>query len=150
LSTFIGIKTNTNNLMISKSLKAAVLCSIVCFTSCKNDKNPEKEMAVIEYDNILLQEWTGPYDGVPAFDKMNHNAIKEAMETGMELSLKDIDAIVNTSEDPTFENTIAALEASGKKLNDVFTYYGILSSNIKMKNYFNALKSFMMLLKIVH
>ncbi|MEH6535541.1 MAG: M3 family metallopeptidase [Psychroserpens sp.] len=116
--------------MISKSLKAVVLCSIALFASCKDDKNSEEKMAVNETDNVLLQEWTGPYQGVPAFDKMDHNAIKEAMETGMELSLKDVVAIANTSDAPTFENTIVALEASGDKLNDVTTYYGIFSANM--------------------
>ncbi|MDG5492967.1 M3 family metallopeptidase [Psychroserpens sp. SPM9] len=115
--------------MISKSLNAVLLFSIILFAGCKDDKNSEEKMATNNYDNVLLQEWTGPYQGVPAFDQMNVNAIKEAMETGMELSLKEIDAIANTNEAPTFENTIVALEASGDKLNDVFTYYGIFSSN---------------------
>ncbi|WP_299334047.1 M3 family metallopeptidase [uncultured Psychroserpens sp.] len=115
--------------MISKSLKATILCSIVLFASCKDNTKSKDDMAT-SYNNVLLQEWTGPYQGVPAFDKMNYKDIKEAMETGMELSLKDIDAIANNTEDPTFENTIIALEASGDKLNDVFTYYGILSSNM--------------------
>ncbi|MCK8481618.1 M3 family metallopeptidase [Psychroserpens algicola] len=115
--------------MILKSLKATLLCSIVLFASCKEEPKKEDTIAM-NTDNVLLQEWTGPYQGVPAFDKMSVDNIKEAMETGMALSLKDIDAIVNNSEAPTFENTIVALEASGEKLNDVYTYYGILSSNM--------------------
>nr|WP_321236847.1 M3 family metallopeptidase [uncultured Psychroserpens sp.] len=115
--------------MISKSLKATVLCSLVLFASCKEEAKPEEDTAM-NYDNVLLQEWTGPFEGVPAFDKMDVSNIKEAIETGMELNLKDVDAIANSTEAPTFENTIVALEASGEKLNDVFTYYGILSSNM--------------------
>lgn len=72
----------------------------------------------------------GPYDGVPAFDKMNVNDIKEAVEIGMALSLEDIDAIANNAEAPTFENTIVEMERSGKELDRVLTYYGILSSNM--------------------
>ena len=81
-------------------------------------------------DNVLLQEWTGPYEGVPAFDKMNVADIKEAVEKGMELNLAEIEAIANNPEPATFENTIVAMEASGKTLNNVFAYYGILSSNM--------------------
>ena len=114
--------------MISKSLKATLLCSLVLFASCKEDPKTEDNMAM--NDNVLLQEWTGPYQGVPAFDKMDVNAIKEAVETGMKLGLEDIEAIANNTEAPTFENTIVALEASGEELNNVFTYYGILSSNM--------------------
>jgi len=122
--------------MISKSLKAAILCSIVIFTSCKDDKNSdasnmaEEKTALNDTDNVLLQEWTGPYQGLPAFDKMDVSNIKEAVEVGMKLGLQDIEAIANATETPTFENTIVPLEASGEKLNDVFTYYGILSSNM--------------------
>ncbi|HLT34351.1 MAG TPA: M3 family metallopeptidase, partial [Aquaticitalea sp.] len=81
-------------------------------------------------DNILLQEWTGPYDGVPAFDKMNVKDVKEAVEKGMELGLEDIENIANNPEPPTFENTIVEMERSAKELTRVFTYYGILSSNM--------------------
>ncbi len=71
-----------------------VLCGFVVLTSCKqNDEKESKKMT----DNILLEEWTGPYDGVPAFDKMNVDDIKEAMQMGMELSLTDIDKIANNT-----------------------------------------------------
>ena len=116
--------------MISKPLKAVLVCSIVLFSSCKNDKNPEEKTVMNDTDNVLLKEWTGLYQGLPAFDKMNVADIKEAVETGMELGLKDIEAIANNTEAPTFKNTIIPLEASASKLNDVFTYYGILSSNM--------------------
>ncbi|MEY8848431.1 M3 family metallopeptidase [Psychroserpens sp. XS_ASV72] len=118
--------------MISNSIKAALLCSIVCFSSCKTDEkkadDTSKDTAMS--DNVLLQEWTGPYEGVPAFDKMNVADIKDAMLTGMELGLEDIDAITNNPEAPTFENTIVPLEASGEELDRVYTYYGIMSSNM--------------------
>ena len=114
--------------MIKNSIKAAILCSLVCFTNCKDDA--PKEESVTMSENILLQEWTGPYQGVPAFDKMKVEDIQEAVEIGMELGLEDVEAIANNPEAPTFENTIVALEASGDELNHVFTYYGIMSSNV--------------------
>ncbi|MGC1471036.1 MAG: M3 family metallopeptidase [Psychroserpens sp.] len=96
--------------------------------SCKEEPK-QKETITMNFENTLLKDWSGPYEGVPAFDKMNVNDIKEAMETGMALSLQDIEAIANNNDTPTFENTIVALEASGQKLNDVYTYYGIMGSN---------------------
>ncbi|HLV39959.1 M3 family metallopeptidase [Xanthomarina sp.] len=113
--------------MISKSMKATVICSMVLFASCKEDpKTPEKTMS----DNVLTQEWTGPYEGVPAFDKMSVDAIKSAVEEGMELNLAEIELIANNTEAPTFENTIAAMESAGKTLKRVFAYYGIMGSNV--------------------
>jgi peptidyl-dipeptidase Dcp len=112
--------------MISKSIRVATLGCIILFASCKEEsKTNEKLMS----DNTLIQEWTGPYEGVPAFDKMNVADVKEAVEKGMELQLKEIDAIANNEEAPTFENTIVAMESAGKALDRVFTYYGIMSSN---------------------
>ena len=79
--------------------------------------------------NVLLQAWTGPYGGVPAFDQMRVEDVKPALERGMALSLQDIDAITANPEKPTFENTIVALEKAGAELDRAFEYYGIWSSN---------------------
>ncbi|MBO3100211.1 M3 family metallopeptidase [Gelidibacter pelagius] len=111
-----------------KHIKTLSLCVLITFTSCKDNEKNETSMA--NTDNILLQEWTGPYDGVPAFDKMNVKDVKEAVEKGMELGLEDIEKIANNPEPPTFENTIVEMERSAKDLTRVFTYYGILSSNM--------------------
>ncbi|MBV7267810.1 M3 family metallopeptidase [Winogradskyella luteola] len=114
--------------MISKALKTTVLCSTILFASCKEE--PKTTEIPLMTDNLLLQEWEGPYQGVPAFDKMDVAYVKEAVEKGMKHQLKQIDAIANNENDPTFENTIVAMESAGKPLNRVFTYYGIMSSNM--------------------
>ena len=114
-------------LIKSSQIKTLGLCALIAFTSCKESE--KKEETAMTYDNVLLQEWTGPYEGVPAFDKMEVSDVKAAMEKGMELSLAEIDKIANNPDAPTFENTIVAMESSGKELDRVFTYYGILSSN---------------------
>ncbi|MEP0545659.1 MAG: M3 family metallopeptidase [Rhodothermales bacterium] len=77
----------------------------------------------------LLQEWDGPYGGVPAFDAMNLDALEPSLEQGMADHLREIDAIADNPAPPTFENTIVALEGAGQPLGRVFTYYGIWSSN---------------------
>ena len=114
-------------LIKSTQIKTLGLCALIAFTSCKEET--KKEDTAMTYDNVLLQKWTGPYQGVPAFDKMNVADVKEAMEKGMELSLAEIEEIANNPDAPTFENTIVAMESSGKELDRVFAYYGILSSN---------------------
>ena len=104
-------------------LKVFCLSLITLIVSCKKDMKSTHE-------NPLLQEWKGPYGGVPAFDTMDVNDIQEAVEVGMKLNLAEIDAIANSTEAPTFENTIAAMERSGAELDRVFSYYGIMSSNM--------------------
>ena len=80
--------------------------------------------------NDLLQEWTGPYGGVPAFDKMKLEELKPAMEQGMASHLEEVLVISTNPAPPTFENTILAMQKSGEALDRVFTYYSIWSSNM--------------------
>jgi peptidyl-dipeptidase Dcp len=80
-------------------------------------------------DNVFLAEWTGPYGGVPAFDRMDIDAMKPALEAAMTINLEEIDAIASNSEPPTFENTIVAYERTGRDLRRVMAYYGVLRSN---------------------
>ncbi|MBT7850544.1 MAG: M3 family metallopeptidase [Flavobacteriaceae bacterium] len=112
------------NLSVPKSyLKVFCFSFLTLIISCKKDIKTQPK-------NVLLQEWKGPYGGVPAFDQMNVNDVQEAVETGMELNLSEIEAIANSTEPATFENTIEAMERSGAELDRVFSYYGIMSANM--------------------
>ena len=88
-----------------------------------------EEMATVQ-NNVLLAPWSGPYGGVPAFDKMDLEALKPALEAGMAMQLDEIEAIAGNDEPATFENTFAAMERAGEPLDRAFTYYGIWSSNL--------------------
>jgi peptidyl-dipeptidase Dcp len=81
-------------------------------------------------DNPLLQTSTGPYGGVPAFDKVRIADFKPALEAAMAENLREAQAIADQRSAPTFENTIEPLENSGRKLSDLYTYYGIWGSNM--------------------
>ena len=100
------------------------IMSIILF-ACQN-KNVGNSAKT---DNPLLKEWKDPYQGVPAFDQMKVKDLEPAMEKAMATHLKEIDEITANPDPATFENTIEALERSGKTIDRVFTYYGIWSSN---------------------
>src|SRR5688500_8388459 len=51
----------------------------------------------------LLAEWTGPFGGVPAFDKVRVADFKPALESAMAGSLAEIDRIANNPAPPTFQ-----------------------------------------------
>ena len=80
--------------------------------------------------NSFTREWTGPYGGVPNFTDLNLNDLKSALIMGRDQTRSEIYEIANQSENPTFENTILALEETGRLLDRVFSYYGVLSSNL--------------------
>jgi peptidyl-dipeptidase Dcp len=107
---------------------------ILALTAACGEQTSNYEMTNVT-DNALLAEWTGPYGGVPAFDKMDLADVTPALEKGMELELAEIDAIANNPEPPTFENTIVALEGVGEVLDRVSTYRGIWSSNMSSPEY---------------
>jgi peptidyl-dipeptidase Dcp len=123
----------TLTILKMKKMKKLLLLSISSFflVNCNNT-------AVVNIkdslkSNPMAQQWsdkTADFGGVPQFDKMNPELVKEAMLSGMEISLMDIDKIANNLDSPTFENTIEEMERSGKLLDDVYSYYGILSSNM--------------------
>ncbi len=80
--------------------------------------------------NPLLAEWSGSYGGVPAFDRMVLSDLEAAADEGMRLHLAELEAIAGNAEPPTFENTIVAMERSGRALERFEAYYGIWSSNL--------------------
>ena len=80
--------------------------------------------------DVLLSDYSGPYGGVPHFDRMKVAGLKPALEAGMARALAEVDAIANNPEPADFTNTIIALERSGEDLNRVFTYWGIWRSNM--------------------
>ena len=80
--------------------------------------------------NPLLQKWDGPYGGVPPFDEVRVEHFIPALEAAMAENLAEIDRIATNPAAPTFDNTIAAMERSGRTLDRVGTFYGIWSSNL--------------------
>ncbi|WP_323844602.1 M3 family metallopeptidase [Microbulbifer magnicolonia] len=124
-------------LSVAAALAAAAGCSKEAGQSqAAQDNLQAQQVAVAEAgsataaSNILLAEWTGPYGGVPAFDKMRVEDLKPALETAMSKNLAEIDTIASNPAAPTFANTIEELERSGGDLNRVFAYYGIWSANM--------------------
>lgn len=111
---------------LTTKLLSQLLAGLVVLSSCAQKETKEKPMV----DNVLLKEWTGPYGGVPAFDKMKVEDIREAILKGIEINLEEIEAIANNPEPATFENTIEEMERAGAELNRAFTYYGIFSGNM--------------------
>ncbi|MCB1022130.1 MAG: M3 family metallopeptidase [Acidobacteria bacterium] len=102
----------------------AVSAAILTLIACSDATEPAKE------SNVLLAEWTGPYGGVPPFDKVEVSQFKPGLEQAMDAALSEIDAIGKTQGPATFDNTIAALERSGAELDRVATIYGVWSSTM--------------------
>ncbi|MBE6235202.1 MAG: M3 family metallopeptidase [Bacteroidales bacterium] len=79
--------------------------------------------------NPLLTESSAPF-GAPEFDKIRNEHYLPAFEAGIAEAKAEIDAIVANPDEPTFENTIEAMEYSGKTLNNVVgIFYNLMEAN---------------------
>ncbi len=105
-----------------------VLFSILLLANCTGKK--VKDSNVLISENPLLQKWSGPYNGVPPFDKIKVEHFKPALEAAMALKREEIKSIVDNPEPPQFKNTIEAMERAGTVLTRVINLYGIWKGNL--------------------
>lgn len=80
--------------------------------------------------NPLTQPWTGPYGGVPPFDKVRVTDFVPALTEAMAQERAEVDAICANKAPPSFDNTLAALERSGSMGERVGVIYGIWSGTL--------------------
>ena len=79
--------------------------------------------------NPLLTESPLPF-GAPQFDKIENEHYLPAFEEGIAEAKAEIDAIVANEEEPTFENTIEAMEYAGGKLNSAAAvFYALMEAH---------------------
>ena len=88
---------------IMKSL--ALMCIMTVVEGCKSESG-----------NPLVKPSTAPYEAIP-FDKITVADMEDAVIEGIRLQNEEIAAITENEEEPTFENTVAALDRSGEVLN---------------------------------
>ena len=81
-------------------------------------------------ENPLIARWSGPYGGVPPWDRMAPEHFPGAFEAALAERRDEIDAIVATREAPTFENTIAALDRTGRTLERLDRMFGVARENV--------------------
>ena len=101
--------------MTKKLLIAGAALALI--SSCSNMEKP------------FLRESAAPF-GAPEFDKIQNEHYLPAFEAGIAEAKAEIDAIVANEEEPTFENTIEAMEYAGQTLNKVASvFYALMEAN---------------------
>lgn len=102
---------------MNKRILAAAGAILCLLSSCDNKMNP------------LLTDSTLPY-GAPQFDKIKTEHYLPAFEQAITEAKAEIDAIVNNPDAPTFENTVAALDEAGGRLNDAAgIFYNLMEAD---------------------
>jgi peptidyl-dipeptidase Dcp len=78
-------------------------------------------------ENPLLALSALPF-GAPPFDRIRDADYEPAIDEGMRIHLGEVAAVAGQTDDPTFENTIVALERSGVLLTRVLKIFGTIAS----------------------
>src|SRR6266481_8298524 len=89
----------------------------ICFFSCALLKVTQitAVFAADFKDNPVAAESVLPYQ-YPSFDKIKDEDFVPAIEAAMRNQLKEVEAVAENSDKPTFDNTIIALERTGQLL----------------------------------
>ncbi len=127
------LKTSTRNFLLATTA-AAILAGCegnstpVDETTETTEVSEQAETAMTE--NTILQEWTGPYDGVPPWDEIKVSDFPEAFQITMDKVKAEVNAVRDNPAPATFENFTEPMELAGNDANELFSIWGVHSSNL--------------------
>ncbi len=121
--------------MMKRSLLFALALTLIsaCGPSRKPGPIPVAEVARLTARanaNPMLAPWSGPYGGVPPWDRVKAELFPAAFELGLALFLAEIDVIAGNPEPPRFDNVIVALESAGRHHGRAEVLFSVLTSNL--------------------
>jgi len=85
--------------------------------------------------SVLTAPWSGPFGGVPPFDRIQPAMFPPAFETAFAEQRADVARIANNPAPPTFQNTIEALQAAGPTLDRVSAMFYLQTANLNSDRY---------------
>lgn len=107
-------------------MKIKTLLLFSALTSAVTVNSQDKNKTTM---NPFFETYTTPYQ-VPPFDLIKNEHFKPAILEGIKKQEAEINAIVSNKQKPTFDNTVLAMENSGKLLARVSTvFYNMNSAN---------------------
>jgi peptidyl-dipeptidase Dcp len=101
---------------------------VLLFAACNSNSEKKKTMENADdlASNPFMQASTLPFQA-PDFTKIKDSDFEPAFEEGLKQRSAEIEQIANNTEQPTFENTLVALEKSGELLRRVNGVFNMLS-----------------------
>ncbi len=85
--------------------------------------------------NPLLATWTGPYGGVPPWDKVKPELFPAAFEVSLAERAADYRKIADNPAAPTFANTFVPMQLAGQRYGRVMTLFGVMTGNMNTPAY---------------
>ncbi|MDE2110492.1 MAG: M3 family metallopeptidase [Alphaproteobacteria bacterium] len=94
---------------------------------------PMSHLSAAPQEMPLLAPWKGPHGGSPAFARVKVEDFKPALLAGIEKNRAEIAKIAADKAAPNFENTVAALEDTGRPLSRAVSIFYIYTSTMNDK-----------------
>lgn len=123
------ISKTINHSLVLMVFFCAILLLVIpgCSKTEQPPESPPQTMEEAAEDNPFFSAFNTPFQ-VPPFDKIKEEHYLPAYKEGINRQKKEIDAIVNNPEPPTFANTIEALDRSGSLVKEVDNIFGAMKS----------------------
>ena len=110
---------------------AAAIALVGCDSSTQTSPEASEVNEVSnQMENTILQPWTGPYDGVPPWDKVKVSDFPAAFQATMDKVKAEVNAVRDNPATPTFENFTVPMELAGNGASELFSIWGVHSSNL--------------------
>ena len=103
------------------------LLALACLAIPAVGKNPKKVKTESNV-NPFMTEYTTKYK-IPPFEKIKYEHYMPALEEGIKQHNKEIDDIANATQPANFDNTVLALDNSGRLFNKVVAVFGALNES---------------------
>ena len=103
---------------------------LLTIATCAAIATASIQVNAVQNDNVnpFLVEYATEFE-IPPFDQIKTEHYLPALVAGIEEQNREIEAIVNNPEEPTFENTILALDNSGQTINKVaYVFFALTES----------------------
>ena len=120
---------------LERSQLGTAAALVVLLTSCSRPESEtnQDETTIAMPENPFFTESPHPFQ-YPQFDRIDEGDYRPAFELGMSRHLEQVNAIANQAEPPTFENTLVALERSGRMLKRVRSvFFNLVSAHTNEK-----------------
>src|ERR1035437_4261766 len=88
---------------------------VIIFSSCKHNQK-------VDMSNPFFSEYETPF-GVPPFDKIKASHYMPAFHQGMAEGRRELESLLKSKDEPTFENTIVAYDNIGDLLTKVSSVF---------------------------
>ena len=79
--------------------------------------------------NPMLAPWTGPYEGVPPWDKLDPELFPDAFQRAMDEVKAEVQAVIDNPAAPTFDNTHVPMQLAGDTIQRIYALWGVQTSN---------------------